>query len=159
MKTISKLLAIATLATGLNVASVQNANAGLLVSPFNPGLAMFLTYSGYTVGLLGWGLNNYSMLRNGFVLMVLDEKTNDIEFTPVDPKTAAEIGLTKEEAESYNDEVDRLNATFDEVDSDLQNAPKNELEEIENKSLAKIQDQVSPATLSAVKKIVSYNTK
>lgn len=151
MKNLSKLLAVVTLATGLNVATVPEAKAGLAFSLANPIVGLVVTFSGYAyASKLTDGTRKITALK----FFLLDEKTNDVEFQPVDPKSAAEMGLTEDEAESYNDEIDRLNATVDEVNSDLRNAPQNDLEEIENKSMVKLQEQVSPATFSAFQKII-----
>lgn len=157
MKTMSKLLAVATLATGLNMASVPKANAGVFMAVLNPTVGLIIAFSGGMY--IHANRNSLEGIETGFKIFMLDEKSNELQFNPIDSKTAAEMGLSEEERDSYNEEIDRVNATADEVNSDLLNAPKTEIEAIENKSLVKFQEQISPAAFSAVKKIVSASVQ
>lgn len=159
MKSLSRLLAIATLATGLTAGVVPHAHSAVFASGIVPAFAPLLALGGGIAIANGYNTNRPKLMLWGISVFLLDEKTGEVEFSPIDPKTAAEMGLSEEESDSYNSEVDRLNATLDEVNSDMKNAPKNDLEEIENKSMTKFQEQLSPATVKAAQKIIKASIK
>lgn len=86
-------------------------------------------------------------------LIVLDGEQG-LEFSELNSKQAAELGVSEAELAVYNSEVDQANMILEQVKSELSQI-KNADEADSRKAWSAVQDFVSPETFSTMQKIVS----
>ncbi len=76
--------------------------------------------SGTAQGFLGGAVVGLVIAWAGQVgLVVLDEKTQKVNFGDIDEKTANKYGITPGELESFNNENDQLSLVFNEISTEL----------------------------------------
>jgi hypothetical protein len=141
--------AIMSLATGAVIDSVLNGLFGVSASSF---VVSILTPERSKVSDVAMKISQFSFLT----LLVLDDSGQQkLVFKPIDSKFAAQAGITSEEQESYNHELDVIQATFDDISAQI--APMNAAERTQASS--KLWDEyrsvMSPASYSALKKLTA----
>jgi hypothetical protein len=156
MKFTKHFLLSALLATSLSLASVKS-EAGLIVTVFNPAIGLIIggvsTYGVFTV------YEPNGVLAISILGLILDKNTNEVEFTAISDVQAKTAGLTLTEKESYNGDLDRINASFEEMNSAISNASKEQSEAVKNDALEKFKSDISADTFSAVQKILKTSNK
>ena len=120
----------------------------------------------------GLGMMILSTLAAGTIFLVLDEGENaKLEFQEISEEKAKELGLTKEELVSYNNELDQTNAIAEEIILDVNKAfsyvskLNKEVAIKINRAIKKLwttyirDGLLSPTTASALNKIWKHNER
>jgi hypothetical protein len=104
-----------------------------------------------------WGVMVLLMIASvasvGIGVIVLDGE-QQLLFNQVNPKDTAKLGLTSEEVQSFNEELDQANMLLSDVTLELTKMNKPSSQD-SAKLWNEMKDLVSPATFSAMQKIAS----
>jgi hypothetical protein len=155
MKIISTSVAACMIAASLLQSPSSQALSGLIM--VNPGVAL--------VGALVFGAGivtnkvtdggEFPILLVGIVL--LDSKTGEISAQPISAEQASKLGVSQDDALTYNSEVDQVNSITQRISSEtqaLQTKDNNsELKAFAESSWSQDQKFLSPGTLRVLTKI------
>jgi hypothetical protein len=93
------------------------------------------------------------------MLLILDKDSNEVEFAAISDLQANKMGLNSIEKESYNSELDRLNAAFSEMNSTLLNTSKEQMDLVKKDAMEQFKSNISVDTFTAIQKILSASVK
>jgi hypothetical protein len=107
-----------------------------------------LTRTGYSLAVAG----AFTGLLAGAVGFVAFDGQQDASFAEISATQAKKLGLTVDEMNSYNSEIDEVNALGAHVDAELSSLSKPTLED-SAAIWSSVKSAVAPATYSAMQKI------
>jgi hypothetical protein len=89
--------------------------------------------------------------------LVMDAKSEAIQFQPLSAEDSQKLKLTAQEFESYDSELSRVNALMEVANLHISQAPEESRNAVANEFHETFKEELSPDTLSAIQKIVSEN--
>lgn len=150
MKLYKRLLLSALLTIGLTISSPSAHAAYSLFTVVSPVLGVLL---GAPSLLVIFRAKNGGAFAIGTLGLILDRKTNEFEFRPLSDSQAESLALSSMEKEAYNGELDRINASFEEMNSAITNGSDAKL------ALENFKADISGDAFSSVQKIVKSIAK
>lgn len=86
--------------------------------------------------------------------LIMDSRSDVIQFQPLNIKEAKELNLTDDELESYNSELNRINALMEESILRLSQSTKDNQGSLSKELYENIKSELSPSTFSVVQKLL-----
>jgi hypothetical protein len=169
-KTVAALLALTVISTA--ALQPKRSEAAMLLAPFSPAVAsavfdgvlattitaavVNLTSEDDNVRYKAIGIVYYVGL---FGVLLDDSGQQKVALKPIDAKLAAQAGVTAEEQESYNHELDVIQATFDDISAQVAPLKASERKEASRKLWNEYRSAISPAAFSAFEKIIAQSLR